>query len=56
MKKKKNKTKKLITTITKGHDVEELAEEEELVMDGYYVQLPTDQSRIDEAHLNLEQD
>ncbi len=56
MKKKKNKTKKLITPITRGHDVEELEEEGDFVMDGYSVQIPTGQSRIDIDDLTLDQD
>ena len=56
MKKKKNKTKKLITPITGGHDVEELEEEGDFVMDGYSVQIPTGQSRIDVDDLTLDQD
>ena len=54
--KKKIKIRKPNTPITRGHGVEELEEDGDFVMDGYSVQIPTGQSKVDIDDLTVDQD
>ena len=54
--KKKNKIRKPNTPITRGHGVEELEEDGDFVMDGYSVQIPSGQSKVDIDDLTIDQD
>tara|TARA_R110002096_G_C14428238_1_gene709712 strand:+ start:669 stop:932 length:264 start_codon:yes stop_codon:yes gene_type:complete len=54
--KKKIKIRKPNTPITRGHGVEELEEDGDFVMDGYSVQIPSGQSKVDIDDLTIDQD
>ena len=54
--KKKIKIRKPETPITRGHGVEELEEDGDFVMDGYSVQIPSGQSKVDIDDLTVDQD
>ena len=54
--KKKIKIRKPNTPITRGHGVEELEEDGDFVMDGYSVQIPSGQSKVDIDDLTVDQD
>tara|TARA_R110000765_G_scaffold337471_1_gene427763 strand:+ start:226 stop:486 length:261 start_codon:yes stop_codon:yes gene_type:complete len=54
--KKKIKIRKPETPITRGHGVEELEEDGDFVIDGYSLQIPTGQSKIDIDDLTLDED